>query len=55
VSDDGIGGAVEHAGLGLQGLRDRVEATGGSFTIDSPRGHGTRIKADLPTNNAVPV
>src|SRR4051794_41817201 len=30
VVDDGAGGAVEHAGSGLQGLRDRVEAIGGA-------------------------
>jgi signal transduction histidine kinase len=50
VSDDGIGGAAEHVGLGLQGLRDRVEATGGHFTLESERGQGTRIAADLPAS-----
>jgi signal transduction histidine kinase len=50
VSDDGIGGAAEHVGLGLQGLRDRVEATGGQFTLESERGQGTRIAADLPAS-----
>lgn len=48
VVDDGIGGAVEHGDLGLQGLRDRVEATGGRFTVASPRGGGTRIAAWIP-------
>jgi signal transduction histidine kinase len=48
VEDDGIGGAVERSDLGLQGLRDRVEATGGSFTVDSAPGHGTRIEARIP-------
>ena len=48
IADDGIGGATERAGGGLTGLRDRVEALGGTFNIDSPRGHGTRIAAAIP-------
>ena len=46
--DDGVGGAAENAGSGLKGLRDRVEAVGGTFEIDSPNGHGTRITAAIP-------
>jgi signal transduction histidine kinase len=52
VSDDGLGGAVERSGSGLQGLRDRVEAVGGTFHVDSFRGHGTRIAAVIPTHPA---
>jgi signal transduction histidine kinase len=48
VEDDGMGGAVERDHLGLQGLRDRVEATGGSFIVDSQHGRGTRIRARIP-------
>jgi signal transduction histidine kinase len=48
ISDDGAGGAVEGTGFGLEGLRDRVEATGGSFKIDSSPGRGTRIAAGIP-------
>lgn len=48
VEDDGVGGAVERDDLGLQGLRDRVEATGGSFAVDSEPGEGTRITATIP-------
>jgi signal transduction histidine kinase len=48
VVDDGVGGATETAGLGLQGLRDRVEATGGSFELESAPGRGTRIAALIP-------
>jgi signal transduction histidine kinase len=48
VSDDGRGGAGEGAGSGLQGLRDRVEAIGGTLEIISPAGRGTRIIASLP-------
>jgi signal transduction histidine kinase len=46
--DNGIGGATERADGGLTGLRDRVEALGGTFNIDSPDGHGTRITAAIP-------
>jgi signal transduction histidine kinase len=49
VSDDGTGGAAETAGSGLQGLRDRAEAIGGIFEVDSTPGHGTRIVAVIPT------
>jgi signal transduction histidine kinase len=48
VEDDGVGGAVERERLGLQGLRDRVETTGGSFLVDSQHGRGTRIRARIP-------
>jgi signal transduction histidine kinase len=49
VEDDGVGGAVERSDLGLQGLRDRVEATGGTFVVHSAVGRGTRIEARIPT------
>jgi signal transduction histidine kinase len=48
IQDDGIGGAVERNDLGLQGLRDRVEATGGTFRVESEHGQGTRIQAEIP-------
>jgi two-component system, NarL family, sensor histidine kinase FusK len=47
IADDGVGGATEDAGAGLQGLRDRVEAVGGSFAVDSTT-RGTRITARIP-------
>jgi signal transduction histidine kinase len=47
IADDGIGGAGG-AGSGLRGLADRVEALGGSFTVTSPPGRGTTIRAELP-------
>jgi len=52
IVDDGRGGATESAGSGLQGLRDRVEAIGGSFEVDSADGRGTRIVAVLPATPA---
>ena len=48
IGDDGIGEAAESKGSGLQGLRDRVEAIGGTFEVDSPPGRGTRIVAAIP-------
>ena len=47
VADDGVGGAIETDGSGLQGLRDRVEAIGGTFAVDSSS-RGTRIIARIP-------
>jgi signal transduction histidine kinase len=52
IADDGRGGATERRGSGLEGLRDRVEAIGGRFEIDSPAGHGTRIAAIVPATPA---
>ena len=52
ITDDGLGGATERPGSGLEGLRDRVEAIGGRLEINSPLGAGTRITAIVP---AVPV
>jgi signal transduction histidine kinase len=48
VVDDGVGGASEQMSSGLQGLRDRVEAIGGSFELESPRGRGTHVSATIP-------
>ncbi len=50
ITDDGVGGA-DPAGSGLRGLRDRVEALGGTLMIDSPRGNGTRLVAVIPTSD----
>jgi signal transduction histidine kinase len=48
VADDGVGGATERMSSGLQGLRDRVEAIGGEFELDSPADQGTRVTAAIP-------
>ncbi|MEO5575879.1 MAG: PAS domain S-box protein [Gaiellaceae bacterium] len=48
VSDDGVGGADPGDGSGLSGLADRVEALGGSLSIESPPGGGTRVTASIP-------
>jgi signal transduction histidine kinase len=48
VTDDGIGGADASCGSGLRGLADRLDALGGTLTIDSPPGGGTTIRASVP-------
>ena len=48
VRDDGIGGAKPTAGSGLLGMTDRVAALGGTVSVDSPRGGGTIVTAELP-------
>jgi signal transduction histidine kinase len=53
ILDDGIGGAHETVGCGLDGLRHRVEALGGTFEVESPAGHGTLVAAAIPAVAAV--
>ena len=48
VVDDGVGGADTERGLGLRGLADRVEALGGRLRVWTPRGGGTRVRAEIP-------
>jgi signal transduction histidine kinase len=48
VEDDGVGGADPLRGSGLRGLSDRVQALDGSLRVESPRGAGTRIHAEIP-------
>jgi signal transduction histidine kinase len=48
IADDGCGGANPESGSGLRGLTDRVEALAGVLRIDSARGAGTRLVAELP-------
>jgi PAS domain S-box-containing protein len=48
IADDGRGGADPASGSGLRGLCDRVEALDGRLEIDSPAGHGTVMRAQLP-------
>jgi signal transduction histidine kinase len=49
VRDDGIGGATLGDGSGLVGLKDRVEALGGTITLESFPGRGTTLAVELPT------
>jgi signal transduction histidine kinase len=48
VADDGVGGADAARGSGLRGLADRVAALDGTLSLDSPRGRGTRLRAEIP-------
>ena len=48
IADDGIGGASATAGSGLRGLADRLDALGGTLSIESPRGGPTIIRARAP-------
>ena len=48
VVDDGIGGADTELGSGLRGLADRVEALEGQLRVWSPKGGGTRLRAEIP-------
>jgi signal transduction histidine kinase len=48
IRDDGIGGADPSRGSGIIGLKDRVEALGGTISVLSPPGHGTTLHVHLP-------
>ncbi|MDH6568996.1 signal transduction histidine kinase [Streptomyces sp. SAI-117] len=48
VTDDGRGGADEHAGSGLSGIRRRVAAHDGTLRLTSPPGGPTILEAELP-------
>lgn len=48
VADDGRGGAAEHGGSGLAGIRQRVEATDGTWTLTSPPGGPTVMEVEVP-------
>jgi len=50
VLDDGVGGAAERPGSGLEGLRDRAEAIGGTMELRSRTGEGTRLVVGLPAS-----
>jgi signal transduction histidine kinase len=52
VLDDGVGGAAERPGSGLEGLRDRAEAIGGTMSLASRAGSGTRISVAIPASRA---
>ena len=49
VEDDGHGGS--HAeGNGLRGMRERIEALGGTLVRDTSR--GTKLKFEFPLNTS---
>jgi signal transduction histidine kinase len=48
IRDDGIGGADPARGSGLTGLRDRIEAVGGTLDVTSPAMSGTTLLIKIP-------
>ncbi len=53
VSDEGPGFDLaampaKPDGIGLRGLRERIESLGGEFEIDSAVGRGVRLRMSLP-------
>ncbi|MEV8440713.1 sensor domain-containing protein [Actinosynnema sp. NPDC051121] len=48
IGDDGRGGADESSGSGLAGIRRRIEAYDGRFSLDSPAGGPTTMRVELP-------
>ena len=54
IADDGAGASPQEKapGLGLVGMRERVEALGGDIAIESTAGNGFRIRAVIPVPGA---
>jgi signal transduction histidine kinase len=52
VHDNGAGGAQPDQGSGLLGLKDRAEAIGGTLSLESGRGVGTSLVAELPLDGS---
>ena len=50
IRDDGKGGADPSRGSGIVGLKDRVEALGGTISVLSPPGQGTTFRVQLPAD-----
>jgi signal transduction histidine kinase len=50
VRDDGVGMTLEcdRMGIGILGMRDRIEAVGGQFLVTSSPGEGTSVRATIP-------
>ncbi|MFG2553284.1 sensor histidine kinase [Streptomyces sp. NPDC048581] len=64
VSDDGVGfdfdpdavrSTAAGRGFGLAGARERLGVLGGTLTVDTAPGRGTRVRAALPVADRVPV
>jgi signal transduction histidine kinase len=56
VRDDGVGfvptphGLGPNGGLGLRGMRERVQALGGRVAVESAPGRGTTVAVTVPLN-----
>jgi signal transduction histidine kinase len=53
VHDDGAGGADPAGGTGILGIRARVRAVDGTFSITSPAGGPTTLVAEIPRHTQV--
>lgn len=54
IRDDGIGfvqESVRRGGLGLIGMRERVQILGGQFSVTTAPGEGTAVEVILPAHN----
>jgi signal transduction histidine kinase len=56
VSDDGAGMPADMRGngMGITGMRDRIEAVGGHFECASAPGQGTSIRGTIPAGDEAP-
>lgn len=54
VTDDGRGAATLVGGIGLIGLRERVELAGGKFEVESEPKGGLRLQVSLPAGQPAP-
>lgn len=53
IFDDGAGFDVgDRSGFGLTAMRKRVEALGGTFSVESAPGEGTVVAAQVPVGGA---
>lgn len=52
IQDNGLGilsaSSPKNQGLGLMNMKERSELLGGTFTVDSQKGKGTRIHVEIP-------
>jgi two-component system sensor histidine kinase DesK len=54
VTDDGRGAATLDGGIGLIGLRERVQLAGGKFEVESEPKGGLRLQVSLPAGQPAP-
>src|SRR5215204_2979307 len=56
VADDGRGfdPGSARAGIGLSGMRERVEALGGKIEVRSRPGEGTKVTVRIPSGGGIP-
>jgi PAS domain S-box-containing protein len=57
VADDGRGFDLgsARAGIGLSGMRERVEALGGKIEVRSRPGEGTKVTVRIPSGGGIPA